>query len=173
MFRGKMPCDVLFVGEAPGESENVSRIPFDGQAGRLLDDIIRRGITLDYPTYRVGICNLVGCIPRIDPDEDDNGRAGRKAGEPEDHQIKACGPRLIELVRLANPQLIVCVGKLAKDWLTVGMKSSIDVDRNIPRVHIVHPSWILSKCPPQMKQLKIQECVVTINNAVEELVCPF
>ena len=37
MARGKLPSPILFIGEAPGESENVVGLPFVGPAGRLLD----------------------------------------------------------------------------------------------------------------------------------------
>jgi uracil-DNA glycosylase len=40
LAKGKLPCDVLFVGEAPGESEDVTGTPFIGPAGRLLDEMI-------------------------------------------------------------------------------------------------------------------------------------
>ncbi len=40
--RGKIPCDVLFIGEAPGESEDVLGAPFKGPAGKLLDQIVER-----------------------------------------------------------------------------------------------------------------------------------
>ena len=42
--RGTIPADVLFLGEAPGESENVTGVPFDGPAGNLLDAIIGRSV---------------------------------------------------------------------------------------------------------------------------------
>lgn len=42
--RGSVPADVLFIGEAPGEGEDSTGIPFIGPAGRLLDDIITKGL---------------------------------------------------------------------------------------------------------------------------------
>jgi uracil-DNA glycosylase len=104
----------------------------------------------------------VGCIPRSEE--------GPKAGEPDDDQIEQCGQRLIELVEICKPKLIVCVGRLARNWLTPGMKDSIDLDSKIPRVDIIHPAAIL-RAPANIRSLKVQESIVTVNNAVEEIVC--
>lgn len=161
LVRGVLPCDVLFVGEAPGESENVIGLPFVGQAGRLLDDIVARGITRDYPSIRIAFGNLVGCIPR-------EAGGANKAGEPDCDQIRKCEPRLVDLIQIAQPKLIVTVGRLSRHWLTPGMKDSVDVDRDIPRVDIIHPAAIL-RLPENICNLKVQESIVTINNAVEEL----
>lgn len=47
LSRGKVPCDVLFIGEGPGESEDVLGAPFVGPAGHLLDHIIERSVPQD------------------------------------------------------------------------------------------------------------------------------
>jgi uracil-DNA glycosylase family 4 len=50
LVRGSVPCDVLFIGEAPGQSEDVVGRPFVGPAGKLLDRIIEdalSGITVN------------------------------------------------------------------------------------------------------------------------------
>lgn len=183
--RGKLPCDVLFIGEAPGESENVVGLPFVGPAGKLLDQIVKRGLgeyrlcyacrkvmgwdgtrfrcekdpTFDPDTVRVAFGNMVCCIPR----ESD----GNKSTEPDLDQIEACAPRLVELVRIANPRLIVAVGKVAGDNLTPGYKHSVKLHRSIPLVSIVHPAWILRQ-PIASHGLSIQKCVIEIRDAVEE-----
>lgn len=189
LARGTIPCDVLFVGEAPGESEDVLGAPFVGPAGKLLDQIVRRGVRYpnrrlccvcrsfqwDTPNgstchnghagegwdeVRVAFTNLVGCIPR----EEDGG----KATEPDDAQVKSCSARLVEFVEIANPRLIVRVGKNADDWLTPGYKHSVKFHREIRQVSIVHPAAIL-RSTVASQGLAIQRCVVTLSNAVEEL----
>ena len=172
LVRGKIPADVLFIGEAPGESENTFGVPFWGQAGRLLDDIIAKGVHRDYPEIRVAITNLVGCIPRVTEGEESGKGKAKLYDEPDDRQIKQCSARLLDFVSIAEPRLIVTIGKLARNWLSVGMKDTIDVDRNIPRIDIIHPAAIL-KLPSNLRNLKVQESIVTLNNAVEELECPF
>lgn len=167
--RGKVPCHVLFVGEAPGESEDTCGVPFIGPAGRLLDQIIRKSIP-DPDVVRYAITNLVCCIPR-NPDE------GGKAAEPLPEDITSCAPRLREFVTLCNPKLIVAVGSLARDWLDPKLRGSVWTDMEngrkhpgalLPQVHIVHPAALLRQNIAQ-RGLSIQRCEITVANAVEEL----
>src|SRR6266852_6184221 len=109
LARGQIPCDLLFVGEAPGENEDLLGSPFVGPAGNLLDCIIKRSL-MDHRDvwWRLGFTNLVACFPR----------EAKVAGtnEPPDEAIMACRSRLTEFVEMAKPRLIVCVGSLARDW---------------------------------------------------------
>ncbi len=159
--RGKVPCDLVFVGEAPGEQENLSGIPFIGQAGDLLNQIIQRAVP---PTVRYAITNLVSCIPR-----EDNGEGQQKAAQPELECIEACTPRLQEFMEIADPKLIVCVGALARDMLAPGFRQSIGFHKEIPLVDIVHPAHILRANIAQ-RGLAIQRCIVTVHNAIQEYV---
>lgn len=110
LYRGKIPCDVLFIAEAPGESEDCVGTPLEGPAGHKLDQIIERALAQaparpDGRPWRVGFTNLVGCIPR------DDGGLAKAADGPDDDQVGACTPRLQEIVRIADPALLVLVGK--------------------------------------------------------------
>src|SRR5260370_28208053 len=90
--RGQLPCDLLFVGEAPGPSEDSTGLPFDGPAGRLLDNIIAQvWVLLSSPPMRVAFTNLVLCIPL-----EEEGSA--KFSEPPDECVEACKPRLSEFI---------------------------------------------------------------------------
>lgn len=146
LARGKIPCDVLFVGEAPGESENALGLPFVGPAGKLLDRIIGDAVP---PQLRIAFTNLVCCIPREE--------YGGKAMEPDIEDIRSCRDRLREFVTLCKPRLIVRVGKLA----TKHVKDDGCVD-------IAHPAAIL-RANVANQGLMIQKCVVTLSNAVEDL----
>lgn len=163
LARGTVPCDVLFVGEAPGESENVLGKPFVGPAGKLLDHVIAKALG-NPPPLRLAFTNLVGCIPR----EED----GSKSTEPDHDDVMACAPRLTEFIGLCNPRLLVCVGKLAREY--VGSRSLNGVqlpDRLLGRVRIVnihHPAFILRMNVAQ-QGLEVQRCVVTLSNAVGDL----
>lgn len=159
LARGSVPCDVLFIGEAPGESEDVHGKPFVGPAGHKLDEVITRSIPSS-SGIRYALTNLVACIPL---DED-----GLKTAQPEDDCIKACMPRLQEFIAICRPRLIVCVGSLARDWFDQKMRDSIKVDRGVKIVSIMHPAAILRK-NIAMQGLELQRCIVTIQNAVEEL----
>lgn len=153
--RGSIPCDVVFVGEAPGESENSIGQPFVGPAGYLLDQIIEQA--QNPRPFTFGIMNLIGCIPR----EED----GSKVGQPPHDSIQACAPRLIELVSMCNPKLIVCVGKEAEEYLSTRYKFRVKVGDTIPRIAIMHPSAIL-RGNYANRPLAIKRQVLVIRDAV-------
>jgi len=170
--RGSVPCDVLLVGEAPGQSEDNVGKPFVGPAGKLLDNIIECSIGVEnnvrrangHPELTYAITNVVGCMPR--------GNAGAKAGEPDLDQIEACIPRLEDFIAVARPRLVVCVGKISKEWLEPGIKGNVKFDahdpRNVRRVVIDHPAFILRANVVNQGLLR-QRAIVTIGTAVEEL----
>jgi uracil-DNA glycosylase family 4 len=145
LYRGRIPCEVLFIGEAPGESEDVLGLPFVGPAGHLLDHIIHESL----PNGIIyALTNLLACIPR-DPDD--------TKADPQDSWIKKCAPRLREFISLSQPQLIVKVGSLANDYVKTDIRS----------VSITHPAAILRANIAQ-RGLAIQRCVVTIVKAIEQ-----
>lgn len=151
LARGTVPCDVLFVGEAPGVSEDVVGKPFVGPAGKLLDRIIDQSGLANHCTY--ALTNLICCIPRED---------GSKAGEPSEESILSCRQRLIEFVYLCHPKLIICVGSLAVKHVPIA------VGPNLGYISIVHPAAILRANVAQQGFL-IQKCVVTLADAAEGL----
>lgn len=151
LARGKIPADILFIGEAPGESEDVLGQPFKGPAGHLLDRIIAASIG-----GRATHCmtNLIACIPIGDD--------GAKTLEPSDESILACRGRVEEVHNLVRPRLIVCVGRLSRKWL----------DRVIPHreakaIDLIHPAAILRGDDSQ-KPLAIQRCVVALSDAIAD-----
>jgi uracil-DNA glycosylase family 4 len=160
LARGCVPCDVLFVGEAPGESENVTGVPFVGPAGHLLDHIVDRALAPDgMLLYSVAFCNVVGCIPRD--------AEGGKVADPAPADVKACAPRLREFVELANPRLIVCVGTVARKWLDPKSKGRVALPRDIHMTDISHPAYILRANIAQ-RTLLVQRAIVTIATAAQE-----
>jgi uracil-DNA glycosylase len=159
--RGKIPCDILFIGEAPGPSEDVLGSPFVGPAGQLQDRIIEQAIAAaGKPSIRCAFGNLVCCIPR-----DDN---GQKALEPSDEQVRQCQGRLLEFVQLCSPKIVVAVGKLAKDYLDQDYKHSCRIGREILQIHLVHPAAILRANTAQ-RDLMIRRSVIALENAIEIL----
>lgn len=169
LARGSLPCDVLFIGEAPGPSEDVIGQPFVGPAGHLLDEIMTRA---GFDETDVGVrpvtrafTNLVACIPK---DES----SGDKFTEPPLESIKACFPRLVELVRMAKPKLIITVGKLAAKHV-YGQAQFDPVDW-LPENHfiqweeIIHPAAIL-RMDLSQRGLQIQRTIVKLSDALETL----
>lgn len=129
-YRGKIPADILFVGEAPGISE-ASRgnlIPFvpNAPAGRCLQQIIQLAVPPDY-TYC--IANSVACVPYTN-DELTN------IDEPKAKHYEPCSTRIEELVELVQPQYIIALGRVASNQLQyIGVE----------HLHIMHPSAISSQ----------------------------
>lgn len=176
--RGSVPCDVLFIGEAPGESEDAVGRPFVGPAGKLLDRVIARTVgewnqhcAADaIAPMTVAFTNLVCCIPRTED--------GGKAGEPEREHVKACLERLVEFVRLARPRLIVLVGSLAKRHVHGASQFRLDGEDEQPEwiengeclefVEIVHPAAILRANEAQ-RDMMVRRVEVTLRNALEGL----
>lgn len=157
--KGRLPCDILFIGEAPGESEDAIGQPFVGPAGHLLDRIIGEVLTgktwgPSPSDFRLAFTNLVGCIPR---DGD-----GKKAGEPDYAEVLKCSNRLREFVALAKPKLVVYVGGLAKKH------GPSAVPEGTKAIDIVHPAAILRANVAQ-QGLMVQRCMAQLANAVEEL----
>lgn len=153
LARGRVPCDVLFVGEAPGQSEDVIGLPFVGPAGKLLDEIIDQGLD---GQYDYALTNLVCCIPL-----DEN---GSKVTEPPKEAILACSDRLQEFVTICRPKVIVCVGSLSAKWIEKNFGYRIS---NL-FVSITHPAAIL-RMDVSQRGLAIQRAVVTLQDSVEEL----
>lgn len=157
LCRGQVPCDVLYVGEAPGVSEDVFKQPFKGPAGILLDRIDRKAFVMHQGLTR-GYCNLVGCIPKYPED------GGKKAGEPNPEDIVRCKPRLEEFIRLCKPKLIVNVGVLSKDWF----ESKEIRYGDIPTAAIDHPAFILHQNIANQGLLE-QRCTITLETALDDV----
>lgn len=158
--RGRVPCDILFIGEAPGLSEDVVGRPFVGPAGKLMDRIITEALT-GYEHMSYALTNLVCCFPKKQKEAGDN--------EPPPESIEACSKRLEEFVNLAEPRMIVCVGGLAQAWI-IGTKGRRHILTGYQGklIAITHPAAILRMLLAQ-RPLVTRRCVVTIAEAIEEL----
>jgi uracil-DNA glycosylase family 4 len=155
LCRGKLPCDVLFLGEAPGQSEDVLGIPFIGPAGKLLDSIIQQAHSKTYEPLqssqlRLAFTNLVSCIPVKG--------GGQGTTEPTDSEIRSCSPRLNELMDLANPKLVICVGKLAREYAPLVLDT---IKEGRAWASIAHPASIL-RADKYIQSRAIQQCVEAI-----------
>lgn len=130
---GRRDADILFVGEGPGEQEDLKGEPFVGAAGHLLDDMLS---IIDLNRQNCYIANIVKCRPPRNRD-------------PEENEQDACIGYLRNQVALIQPKIIVCLGRVAA-------KRLIDPDYRITREHgrwicrngvwmtaIYHPSALL------------------------------
>ena len=94
---GDTHAELMFVGEAPGEQEDLQGEPFVGPAGKLLDDMLEM---IDLDRSRVYIANVVKCRPPRNRD-------------PLNEEQAACRHWLDAQRDLIRPKLIVCLGRIA------------------------------------------------------------
>ena len=143
---GRKDADVMFVGEGPGEQEDLQGEPFVGPAGKLLDDMMS---IIDLDRSNSYIANIVKCRPPMNRD-------------PLETEQDACIGYLRNQVALIRPKIIICLGRVAA-------KRLIDPEFRITRQHgawvqkggvwmtaIYHPSALLrdvSKRPETFEDL--------------------
>jgi DNA polymerase len=94
---GNVDADLLFVGEAPGDNEDKTGVPFVGRAGQLLDQYL---YAVDIPRESVYIANILKCRPP-------------KNRDPLPAEEDACMDFLRRQVKLIRPKIIVCLGRIA------------------------------------------------------------
>jgi len=94
---GSPDADLVFVGEAPGEQEDKTGIPFVGRAGKLLDKILA---AIDLSREDVFICNVLKCRPP-------------KNRDPLAGEIELCEPYLKTQLEIIKPRVIVALGRIA------------------------------------------------------------
>jgi uracil-DNA glycosylase family 4 len=94
---GNRQAEVLFIGEGPGEKEDIQGEPFVGRAGKLLDDMIS---LIDLDRTNIYIANMVKCRPPQNRD-------------PLNVEQEACIDYLRNQVALIKPKIIVCLGRIS------------------------------------------------------------
>jgi len=173
LAKGKLPCDVLFIGEAPGASEDILGRPFVGPAGHLLDMAINSALRVEewrkHSPIRLGFTNLIACVPKEliyeeleDGEPGDFIGVGSKIPEPDKEYIEACAPRLQEFYEIASPTKVVCVGKLAEKWAPKILDVAIE-----DTIGVMHPAAIL-RMDISQKGLAYQRVVVQLEDLFDE-----
>ncbi len=94
---GNKNADVMFIGEAPGESEDLQGIPFVGASGQLLDRYFE---AVGLPRVSVYIANILKCRPP-------------KNRDPKSEEEDVCINHLRSQLALIKPKIIVCLGRVA------------------------------------------------------------
>lgn len=94
---GPENADIMFIGEGPGEQEDLKGEPFVGPAGKLLDDMLS---IIDLNRGNSYIANIVKCRPPNNRD-------------PKEEEQDACIGYLRNQVALVQPKIIVCLGRIA------------------------------------------------------------
>lgn len=130
---GSRNAKLMFVGEAPGEKEDLSGIPFVGAAGQLFDKYLS---AVDIKREDVYIANMLKCRPP-------------KNRDPQPAEQDLCIDYLREQVRLIRPALIVCLGRISamrliKPDFKITTEHGQWVDRGgFKMCAVYHPSLLL------------------------------
>ncbi len=130
---GNPKADIMFIGEGPGEQEDIQGIPFVGPAGILLDDMLS---IIDIDRTNCYIDNIVKCRPPHNRD-------------PLQTEQEACMGYLLRQIQLIEPKIIVCLGRIAAKALLsedfrITKEHGTWVEKNgIWMTTIYHPSALL------------------------------
>ncbi|SFV62186.1 Uracil-DNA glycosylase, family 4 [hydrothermal vent metagenome] len=125
---------LMFVGEAPGSSEDSMGKPFVGRSGELLTKMIEN--VLHLKRENVYIANIVKCRPP-------NNRT------PTPTEAHTCQPYLLKQIELIKPKLIVALGATAYHYLTGDetpiskIRGILQQQENYTIIPTYHPSYLL------------------------------
>jgi uracil-DNA glycosylase len=143
---GNPAADIVVVGEAPGQEEDLSGRPFVGRAGRLLDLLL---MTAGFPRESVYICNVLKCRPP-------NNR------NPLADEVSACTKSfLFGQLDAIQPKVLLAVGKFAAQALLESeesisrLRGATHSYRGTPLIVTYHPAYLLRS--PQMTRVAWQD----------------
>lgn len=152
---GNPNADLVFIGEAPGATEDETGLPFVGAAGNLLtQELAKHGISRD----EVFICNILKCRPPNNRD-------------PLPDEIAACEPYLLRQLDILSPKLLCGLGRFAVMTL---LKRPISIMKirgtwqsyhGIPLFVCLHPAAVLHQ--PQNRQLFVAD-IATLAEAYRQ-----
>lgn len=138
---GDVDARLLFIGEGPGETEDLSGRPFVGKAGQMLDKMIA-GMGLK--REQVYICNIVKCRPPLN-----------RAPAPE--EVIACTPYLLDQLETIRPLVIVTLGLPATHFMlqtreAMGRLRGVwHTWRGIRLMPTYHPSYVIRSYTPDVR----------------------
>ncbi len=156
---GNPRAQVMFVGEGPGENEDLQGEPFVGRGGQLLDKYLA-AVDLDRRT-NVYIANIVKCRPPQNRD-------------PLPEEQEACIPWLRNQFALLRPQIIVCLGRVAamrlmKPDIKITKEHGIFVEKNgVLMMATLHPAALLRN--PGQKPAALED-FLKLREKIDELGC--
>jgi len=134
---GSRTAELVFVGEAPGQQEDLKGEPFVGRAGQLLDQML---LAIGLKREQVYIANILKCRP---PNKRDHQPA----------EQACCPPYLLQQLKLLQPKVIVALGRISAQYL---LKSNLSLSRlrnqkhiyseaEIPLLVTYHPAYLLRR----------------------------
>jgi DNA polymerase len=141
---GNANAELMFVGEGPGEQEDLSGLPFVGRAGELLTQMIEAGLKI--PRASVYIANAVKCRP-----------PGNRTPLP--NEVAACREFLDGQIDAIRPRVIVALGKpatsllLGRDVAITRVRGTWHDYRGFPVMPTFHPAFLLRQYTPENRRL--------------------
>jgi len=131
---GNTEAELMFVGEAPGATEDSAGKPFIGRSGELLTKMIEN--VLEISRSEVYITNIVKCRPRNN-------------AEPTPAEAHTCQPYLLKQIELIKPRIIVALGATAYHYLSGDdsniskVRGTVIQKKGYTLVPTYHPSYLL------------------------------
>lgn len=118
--KGNPDADIMFIGEAPGEQEDLQGIPFVGRAGQELDKLLQ---TIGLNLEKAYIANILKYRPPNNRD-------------PTTEEIERHTPYLIEQIKIIKPKIIATLGNYSTKFVLAHFK--VEGMKNIPGISGLH-----------------------------------
>ena len=152
---GNKQADWMLVGEAPGQHEDEQGLPFVGNAGLLLTEMLRAiGLTRE----EVFITNILKCRPPNNRD-------------PHADEVESCNDYLLRQQKLIQPKIILAVGRIAAQTLLktdeplARLRGKVHTFNNTPVVVVYHPAYLLRSLSEKRKAWQdLTHAIQTIKN---------
>jgi DNA polymerase len=152
---GNKRAEWMLVGEAPGQHEDEQGLPFVGNAGLLLTEMLRAiGLTRE----EVFITNILKCRPPNNRD-------------PHACEVKSCNEYLQRQQQLIQPKIILAIGRIAAQTLLktdeplARLRGKVHAFNNTPVVVVYHPAYLLRSLPEKRKAwLDLQLAIKTVKD---------
>jgi len=153
---GAKRAKVIFIGEQPGNDEDLKGRPFVGPAGRILDQALDEAGIDRRQTYVTNVVKHFKWEPR--------GKR-RIHKKPNSTEIEACRPWLEAEIATVRPEIIVCLGATAAQAL-LGKEFRVSRQRGQPIpsplaelvMATVHPSSIL-RAPDDTRESEMEQFI--------------
>jgi DNA polymerase len=164
---GPKGASLMFVGEQPGDAEDLAGHPFVGPAGKLLDRALEDAGIDRRSVYVTNVVKHFKWEPR--------GKR-RIHAKPNAGEISACRPWLETEIALVRPQALVCLGATAAQALLgksfrVSKQRGEFVESSLAPLVIatVHPSSILRAPDDESRRAEMEQFVADLKKVAEEL----
>jgi DNA polymerase len=153
---GNKQADWMLVGEAPGQHEDEQGLPFVGNAGLLLTEMLR---AIGLCREEVFITNILKCRPPNNRD-------------PLACEVESCNDYLQRQQKLVQPKIILAVGRTAAQTLLktdeslARLRGKVHTLNNTPVVVVYHPAYLLRSLPEKRKAwLDLQLAIQTVRDS--------